>query len=58
MNQNYKNEIVVDLENWLNFLDVLHDNYPSIYNDPDTALIGFEHDWEEYKKILSKSKEK
>lgn len=58
MNQNSNNEIVVDLENWLNFLDVLHENYPDVYSNPDDALIGFESDWEEYKKILSKAKEK
>jgi hypothetical protein len=58
MNQNSKNDIVVDLDNWLNFLDTLHENFPAIYNDPDTALIGFEADWEEYKVILSRLKEK
>ncbi len=58
MNQNFNDEIVVDLDNWLNFLDTLHDNFPHIYNDPDNALIGFEQDWEDYKKILSKLKEK
>jgi len=58
MNQNSKHDIVVDLDNWLNFLDTLHENFPAIYNDPDSALIGFEADWEEYKVILSRLKEK
>jgi hypothetical protein len=58
MNQNSNNDIVVDLDNWLNFLDTLHENFPAIYNDPDSALIGFEADWEEYKVILSRLKEK
>jgi hypothetical protein len=58
MNQNSKNDIVVDLDNWLNFLDTLHENFPAIYNDPDSALIGFEADWEDYKVILSRLKEK
>jgi len=58
MNQNSNNDIVVDLNNWLNFLDTLHENFPAIYNDPDSALIGFEADWEEYKVILSRLKEK
>ena len=58
MNQNSKHDIVVDLDNWLNFLDTLHENFPAIYNDPDSALIGFEQDWEEYKVILSRLKEK
>lgn len=58
MNQNFKDEIVVDIDNWLNFLDVLYDNFPDVYNDPDSALIGFEHDWEEYKRILSRIKER
>jgi hypothetical protein len=58
MNQNSNNDIVVDLNNWLNFLDTLHDNFPDVYNDSDTALIGFEQDWEEYKAILSRIKER
>jgi hypothetical protein len=58
MNQNSKNDIVVDINNWLNFLDTLYESFPDIYNDPDTALIGFEEDWEQYKRILSKIKEK
>jgi hypothetical protein len=58
MNQNSKNDIVVDLDNWLNFLDTLHENFPAIYNDPDSSLIGFEADWEEYKVILYRIKEK
>jgi hypothetical protein len=58
MNQNSNNDIVVDLDNWLNFLDTLHDNFPDIYNDPDSALIGFEADWNEYKAILSRIKER
>ena len=58
MNQNSNNDIVVDLNNWLNFLDTLHENFPAIYNDPDSALIGFEADWEDYKVILSRLKEK
>ena len=58
MNQNSNNDIVVDLDNWLNFLDTLHENFPAIYNDPDSALIGFEADWEDYKVILSRLKEK
>ena len=58
MNQNFNNDIVVDIDNWLNFLDTLHENFPAIYNDPDSALIGFEADWEEYKVILSRLKEK
>lgn len=58
MNQNSNNEIVVDINNWLNFLDTLHDSFPDVYNDPDTALIGFEKDWEEYKRLIIKIKEK
>lgn len=58
MSQNSNDEIVVDLINWLNFLDVLHDNYPTVYNDPDSALIGFEEDWQAYLAILNKYKEK
>lgn len=58
MNQNSKEEIVVDINNWLNFLDTLHDSFPDIYNDPDTALIGFEKDWEEYKRLIINIKEK
>lgn len=58
MNQNSKDEIVVDINNWLNFLDTLHDSFPDVYNDPDTALIGFEQDWEEYKRLIIKIKEK
>jgi hypothetical protein len=58
MNQNFNNEIVVDIDNWLNFLDTLHDSFPEIYNDPDSAMIGFESDWEAYKRILSNIKER
>lgn len=58
MNQNSKDDIVVDIDNWLNFLDTLYDNFPEIYNDPDSALIGFEQDWEDYKRILDKIKDR
>jgi hypothetical protein len=58
MTQNSKSDIVVDLDNWLNFLDTLHDSFPEVYNDPDSAMIGFEADWEDYKVILSRLKEK
>ena len=58
MNQNSNNEVVVDIDNWLNFLDTLYGSFPEVYNDPDSALIGFEEDWEDYKRILADIKGK
>jgi len=51
-----EDDIIVDIYNWLNFLDILHENYPDIYNNPDDALIGFEQDWNQYQEILKRIK--
>lgn len=56
MNQNSNNDIVVDIDTWLLWLDSLNHAFPDVYNDPTKAVIGFYKDWEQYLSIVNKSR--
>ena len=48
----YEDEIVVDMDLWLAWLESLHYAYPKHYAHPDVALKGFFEDWNTTKSIL------
>jgi hypothetical protein len=48
----YEDEIVVDMDLWLAWLESLHYAYPKHYAHPDVALKGFFEDWKYYKEHI------